>query len=89
MPVIVAGKLRIAAGLRNKFLERAIPSIRQARETEGCGEFSVSADPIDADRVNVFERWADRASLEAFRESGPGDDLFSLVESFDIQEYDV
>ena len=89
MPTIVSGKLRIKSGCRNEFIERSIHSIELARKTEGCSDFSVSSDPIDPDRVNVYEMWVSRKALEGFRNSGTEDDLFSLVESFDVSEYEI
>ena len=32
-----------------------------------CIDLHVSADPLDAERINVFDRWPDRASLDAWR----------------------
>ena len=37
----------------------------------GCLDFTLSADPIEADRVNVYEQWESAAELEAFRGEGP------------------
>ena len=41
----------------------------------GCHDFAVSADPVDPERVNVYERSASPAALQAFRGDGPGDEL--------------
>jgi hypothetical protein len=38
-----------------------------ARREGGCIDLHVSADPFDAERINVCERWPDRASLDAWR----------------------
>jgi quinol monooxygenase YgiN len=56
---------------------------------DACEDFSVSADPVDSTRVNIFEKWQSRAALDAFRNAGPESDLFDLVESFDVEEYEV
>jgi len=34
-------------------------------------DFVVSADPLEPDRVNVYEQWESDAELEAFRGEGP------------------
>jgi quinol monooxygenase YgiN len=60
-----------------------------ARKNTGCEDFSVSPDPIELNRVNVLEKWTSRAALEAFRGSGPENDMFSLVEFFDVNEYEI
>ncbi len=89
MKIIVAGKLLLKPNRRTEFIERSIEAIQQARALDDCEDFSVSADPIDGNRVNVFEKWSNRDSLTAFRNAGPDSDLFSLVESFDVNEYEV
>ncbi len=89
MPILVAGHLRIQTGLRDAFVERSQSAIRLARSHEDCLDFAVSPDTLDGNRVNIFEKWRSRAALEAFRNAGPEDDLFSLVETFAVQEYEV
>lgn len=89
MAIIVAGKLILKAGSRDAFIQQSHQATSQARALEACDDFAVSADPIDENRVNIFEKWESRASLEAFRDSGPDDDSFSLVESFDVDEYEI
>lgn len=89
MPIIVTGKLYIKLGCRDEFIEKSIPSIQKARNTNGCNDFSVSIDPIDKNRVNIYEMWITKEALNDFRNSGPEDNLFLLVESFDVKEYEI
>jgi len=89
MAIIVAGKLIIKSGWRNEFIEKSREAILQARNNEACVDFSVSPDPIDMNRVNIFEKWKSRSELNVFRESGPENDMFSLVKSFDVNEYEI
>jgi quinol monooxygenase YgiN len=89
MAIIVAGKLTIKLGLRDVFVARSVEAVIAARRNPACEDFSVSPDPVDSDRVNIFEKWRSKSDLYAFRNSGPESDLFSLVESFDVQEYEV
>lgn len=89
MIIIVAGKLTIMSGSRDEFIEKSREATVQAREKEACEDFSVSPDPIDLNRVNVFEKWKSRSALDAFRDTGPENDIFSLVESFDVNEYEI
>jgi len=89
MSIIVAGKLKLKPGKRDEFVQKSIDAILQAREIDDCEDFSVSADPIDDNRVNIFEKWKSRTSLDDFRRSGPDNDSFTLVESFDVTEYEI
>lgn len=87
--IIVCGSLRLHLGQRDSFIARSLPSVRAARAAQGCLDFSVSPDPLDPDRANVLERWESHADLQAFRGSGPDDDLSALIRSYDIQELSV
>lgn len=87
--IVVAGHLRVDPAQREAFLERTRRHIAQARVAPGCLDFALSADLLDAGRVNVFERWVDRAALEAFRGSGPEDDLGAMIRAFHIEEFEV
>ncbi|MFN3237653.1 MAG: putative quinol monooxygenase [Pseudomonadales bacterium] len=89
MPIIVAGSLKLKPGTRDEFIEKSLDAISQARELDACEDFSVSPDPLDENRVNVFEKWSSRTSLAEFRNSGPDNDSFSLVESFNVNEYEI
>ncbi|SFG61686.1 putative quinol monooxygenase [Neptunomonas qingdaonensis] len=89
MSIIVAGKLTIKSNFRDEFIEKSRQAILLARNDDACDDFSVSPDPVDLNRVNIFEKWKTRQALDAFRESGPENDMFSLVESFDVTEYDI
>jgi len=87
--IIVAGKLTIKSGSRDEFVEKSREATLLARKEEACEDFAVSPDPIDLSRVNIFEKWRSKSALDVFRESGPESNMFSLVESFDIKEYEV
>ena len=89
MTIIVAGKLLIKSGRRDEFIEKSCEAIMLARTHDACEDFSVSPDPLDLNRVNIFEKWESRSALVEFRESGPETDIFSLVESFDVKEYEL
>lgn len=89
MPIIVAGHLTIRPGLRDDFIQKSLEAVALARKNAACEDFSVSPDPLDKNRVNIFEKWAGRSALLAFRDSGPDDNLFSPVESFEVTEYEV
>ncbi|MDP2286347.1 MAG: antibiotic biosynthesis monooxygenase [Pseudohongiella sp.] len=89
MAIIIAGKLTIKSGSRDEFVKKSLEAILLARKNDACEDFSVSPDPIDINRINIFEKWKSRSSLDEFRNSGPESDIFSLVEAFDVSEYEV
>ncbi len=87
--IIVAGKIFVKPSGRAKFIRLSSEAVGLARKNRDCLDFAVSPDPIDKGRVNVFERWKSEKALKKFRQSGPDDDLGSLVVSFDVQQYEV
>ena len=87
--IIVSGTIHTAPADRDGFVAASLESVAAARSAAGCLDFVVAADPVEADRVNVYERWETEADLVAFRGEGPGDDLSSMIVRTDVSRYDV
>jgi quinol monooxygenase YgiN len=77
--IIVSGRIYIRPGTREEFLTLSGEAVVQARRSSGCRDFVVAADPIEADRVNVYEGWESEEALMAFRGEGPDQDLSSSI----------
>jgi quinol monooxygenase YgiN len=73
--LIVSGRLYVQPGRRDAFLAASLEAVKQARQTVGCLDFVVAADPIEPDRVNVFEQWESEKALTSFRGAGPSPEL--------------
>lgn len=87
--IIVAGHLTVEPSHRDSYLTGCADVVEQARAAAGCLDFAISADLLDPGRINVFERWDSRATLAAFRGSGPSDDQSAAMLSASVTEYDV
>lgn len=87
--IIVSGSIYTAPSDRDGFVTASLGSVVAARNAPGCLDFVVAADPVEADRVNVYERWDTDEAVEAFRGEGPGDDLSSIIVRADVSRYDV
>ena len=87
--LIIAGHLIVDATDRDTYVADCAAAVAAARGAEGCLDFAVSADAIDPRRVNVFERWQTRESLDAFRGHGPDDDIASRILDINVVEYEV
>lgn len=87
--VIVAGHLLVAPEQRDEYLAGCVTVVEQARAAPGCLDFSLSADLLDAGRINILERWESQADVEAFRGNGTGDDQASRILGASVAEYDV
>jgi len=87
--VIVAGKLTVAAGQRESYLSDCVGVVEQARRAAGCLDFSIAADLVEPDRINIFEQWESRDAVEAFRGAGPNDEQSAAMLAASVTEYDV
>lgn len=87
--IVVAGYLTVQANDRDAYLDSCESAIRAARATDGCLDFAISADVVDHTRINVYERWRDRPTLEAFRDQGPDDDQMATLTSIEVGEYEI
>ena len=74
---------------RDNYLSGCVEVVRQARQAPGCLDFSLSADLVDAGRINIFERWESQDAVEAFRGNGPSDDQGDAIRAASVSEYDV
>lgn len=72
--IIIAGHLRVAASEREQYLTAVEDVAIRAREAPGCRDFVQSADPIDLERINIYERWDSDELLMSFRTSGDKND---------------
>ena len=87
--VIVAGQFTVATGQRESYLAGCVGVVEQARRAAGCLDFSIAADLVEPDRINIFEQWESRAAVEAFRGGGPDDDQSAAMLAASVIEYDV
>jgi quinol monooxygenase YgiN len=64
---IIAGHERVEAGRRDDYVAAHADLIRRARQAPGCLDCAITADSIDPDRVNNYERWNSWDAIEAWR----------------------
>lgn len=87
--IIVAGSIYCRPGTRDEFVQGSLEAVEAARAHGECVDFAVAADPLDGDRVNIFEKWTSLEALLAFREDGPGDDLSLKIVRAKVSQYEV
>jgi quinol monooxygenase YgiN len=87
--VIVAGHLVVDPDQREAYLAGSIEVVRQGRRAPGCLDFAISADELEAGRINIFERWESQAAVDAFRGSGPTSEQAAAIVAASVAEYDV
>ena len=87
--IIIAGGLRVDPGERDRYLVAVADVARLARAAPGCLDFVQAPDPIEPDRINVYERWESDDDVLRFRASGgPELDLPEIL-SADVRKYRV
>ena len=60
-----------------------------ARETPGCLDFAQSPDPLEPDRINIFERWESDADLQAFRDLPADNESAPPIRTADVRRYRI
>lgn len=64
--IIIAGTIDIDPARFDACLEASVPLQKATRDDEpGCLAYCFAADPVVVGRIQVFELWADEASLAA------------------------
>jgi quinol monooxygenase YgiN len=87
--IIIAGKLYVDAGSRQSYLDGCRKAIEMARAAPGCLDFTLSADPIEPDRINVFERWESDEDLERFRGAGPDEEQAVQIRAAEVNRFRI
>ncbi len=91
--VIVGGTFEVDPTERERFLAGRLELMSASRAEAGCLEYTFAADPIDARRVVLFERWESQEALDAHiaaLRAGPpssGSEVATITSSIVI--YDV
>ncbi len=86
--IIVSGTFEVDPAQRDAFLAERHDRMRTSRAEAGCLEYTFSADPLEAGRVVLFERWEDQASLDAHLAGPPMDTAVAPI-SASIVIYDI
>ena len=87
--IIVAGTLRVQPSDRARYLELASTATALARATPACLDFAQSADPLEPDRINIFECWESDSALEAFRSLPDGGAETPPILEADVHRYRI
>ena len=87
--IIVSGKIYVRPSTRQAFLQSSVEAVALARRARGCRDFVVAADPLEPDRVNVYEEWESEEALLAFRGAGPDQGLSSSIVRAEVSKHVV
>ncbi len=87
--LIIAGHLMVDPGDRDRYVADCAMAVDLARRAPGCLDFALTADSLDAARVNVYERWESDAELAAFRVSGPEAETTARLPGTEVWKYRI
>ncbi|MET8828981.1 antibiotic biosynthesis monooxygenase family protein [Streptomyces sp. NPDC004610] len=87
--LIIAGKLWVEPEDRDAYLAGCVRVIEQARSAPGCLDFTLSPDPLEPDRINVYERWESEEDLTRFRGSGPEPEQSARIRGAEVRRYEI
>jgi quinol monooxygenase YgiN len=89
--IIIAGTLTLAPDDRERYLAAVADVAPSARQAPGCLDFVQTADPVDPERIVIFERWESDEDLEGFRTSGGPDTESELppLRDADVRKYRI
>ena len=87
--IIVAGWLQVDRVDRDQYMAGCVAVVQQARTAPGCLDFVITPDPVEPDRVNVYERWESDAHLERFRGSGPDAGQTAQIRYAQVRKYRI
>lgn len=73
--LIIAGHVTMDPDRRDEYVAAFAEMTERSRAAPGCLDVAITADPLDADRVNIFERWESKDSLEKWRSVANAPDL--------------
>ena len=85
--IIIAGYLELAPNARDEYVRAHTDLTIRARRAEGCLDLAISADPVSANRVNLFERWASEEALKAWRPVSDAPQLDVQFEGGEVSKY--
>jgi quinol monooxygenase YgiN len=63
--IIVMGYLQLATGGFSLIRSAIRPMVTATRNEAGCDHYAIAIDLVDADRLQITERWCDQAALGA------------------------
>ena len=87
--VIVAGWYTVAPEKRDEVVASCTALVQRARAAPGCLDLSISEDPVDPSRINMFELWRSEADLRAWRTAAKAPKGMPRIRRSEVQKHVV
>ncbi|HEU4779362.1 MAG TPA: antibiotic biosynthesis monooxygenase family protein [Steroidobacteraceae bacterium] len=85
--VIVAGWYTVDPGKRDEVVESCKDMVIRARNAPGCLDFAITADPVNSDRINMFEFWQSEKHLNSWRTVSKGPKKTAPMLKMEVQKH--
>ena len=85
--IIVSGQIHVDDS--DAYLASCREVIELARVAPGCLDFHLSPDPLEADRINIYEQWDSVAAVEAFRGHGPSSEQTGAIRDAAVFQHEI
>ena len=86
---IIAGHEHVDAERRDEYVAAHADLVRRARRAPGCLDCAITADPIDPERVNSYERWESWDAIEAWRAVADAPDTEIETRDESVMAYEI
>lgn len=87
--IIIAGKVYVAAEERDGYVSDFAEMVGRARRYPGCLDVFIASDPLEADRINIFECFESEERLESWRAIAHAPDTGVEILRQDVQKHVV
>ncbi|KAA8889716.1 antibiotic biosynthesis monooxygenase [Nocardia colli] len=87
--LIIAGYAEVDPAQRDAYVSAFQDLLSRSRSAPGCLDCAITADPVDPDRVNVYERWDTPENLEAWRAVADAPALDITIKNTYVMKYTV
>ena len=85
--VIIAGWCTVDPKRRDEAVESFKALVLRARRAPGCLDVAFTADPVEPNRVNIFELWQSEAALNAWRAVAKGPKKVTPLLRTEVQKH--
>ncbi|MGW0732414.1 antibiotic biosynthesis monooxygenase [Streptomyces sp. NPDC002851] len=89
LALIIAGKLYVDPADRDRFVAGHRDVVAQSRRQPGCLDLSISPDPAEPDRVNMFEYWDSQEALDAWRAIAPTPSVSVEIKDGQVLKHEI
>jgi quinol monooxygenase YgiN len=86
---IIAGHVKVDADERDAWVAAHHDLIKRARQAPGCLDVAITADPLDPERINNFERWESWDAIEAWRKVAMAPDTGVAMRNVEVMAYEI